>query len=47
MKYNWKHFWGSFEKKANAIFGEGEEKRPNDVADDPTFQKNIEELRGA
>lgn len=43
MKYYWKHFWGSFEKKANAIFGEPKD-NPKDVANDPTFKENIKEL---
>ena len=29
MKYHWKHFWGTFEAKAKAIFGEGKEQKNN------------------
>lgn len=49
MKYNWKHFWGSFEEKAKAIFGEGDGKKDTyaeQVKNDPKHQKARERLRG-
>ena len=45
MKYEWKHFWGSFEKKAQAIFGKPKEKRGSiDSLDDQRHKKAVEEL---
>lgn len=47
MKYHWKHFWGSFEKKATAIFGKPKKERGAiDSLDDPRHKKAVQELMG-
>lgn len=53
MKYHWKHFWGSFNDKAKAIFGEGKEQGKNNysnqVKNSPAHQearKRLKQLKG-
>lgn len=48
MKYHWKHFWGTFEAKAKAIFGEGKEQKNNyaeQVRNDPKHQEAMKKLK--
>lgn len=48
IKYGWKHFWGSFEKKAQAIFGDGKKKKntyAEQIKNNPAHQKARERLK--